>query len=924
MTEREQIKAAKEFVRYWDSEERGYEKGESQKFWIDLLQSVFGVENATHYINFENQVHIDKKTGFIDAYIDSTKVMIEQKSRGKSLTEAILQSDGQRLTPFQQARRYIVDLPVDKHPRWVITCNFSEFLIYDMNKPNGEPLQVLLKNLPKEYHCLKILVNQKSQRLAKEEQISLDAGRLVGKLYDALIKQYKNPEDEETQKSLNVLCVRLVFCLYAEDAGIFGTHEMFGEYLRQFQQKDVRKALIELFRVLDTAPPQRDPYMDDDLAAFPYVNGGLFKGDIEIPRFTDEIVDILVNKASAGFDWSEISPTIFGAVFESTLNQETRRSGGMHYTSVENILKVIKPLFLDDLRREFDEIKEIKVEKTRNARLEAFRDKLASLTFFDPACGSGNFLTQTYLELRHLENKALQELVNRSKRNVEGQMLLGNDVTPIKVSIQQFYGIEINDFAVSVAKTALWIAESQMLRETEEIMQTAIPFLPLETYENIHEGNALWMDWESVVPKEKLSYIMGNPPFIGHQWRTDNQADDMKFVFYDLPKHGKLDYVCSWYAKACNYVQGTTIRIAFVSTNSIIQGESVSILWKFLFEKKNVEIQFAHQTFQWNSEASDKAQVHCVIIGFTCFSTKSDKLLYSENNYRKVQHINGYLIGADNLYIQSRGLPINQEMPVMSKGSQPTDGKALLLSASEREELIKQYPISNSFIKRYIGSDDFINNKFRYCLWLKGISPSVYRGIPPVMERLKKVAEIRSKSPTESVRRDAATPALFTQIRQPDSIYLAVPEVSSERRRYIPIGYLTPDIIGSNKLYLIPNATLFLFGVLTSNVHMAWMRVVCGRLKSDYSYSPAVYNNFPWCSPTDKQKGLIEKTAQAILDTRALYPDCSLAEPPELRKAHQMNDRAVMEAYGFWGKLNTESECVAELMKMYQKLTERK
>ena len=922
MTEREQIKAAKEFVRYWDSEERGYEKGESQKFWIDLLQSVFGVENATHYINFENQVHIDKKTGFIDAYIDSTKVMIEQKSRGKSLTEAILQSDGQRLTPFQQARRYIVDLPVDKHPRWVITCNFSEFLIYDMNKPNSEPLQVLLKNLPKEYHCLKILVNQKSQRLAKEEQISLDAGRLVGKLYDALIKQYKNPEDEETQKSLNVLCVRLVFCLYAEDAGIFGTHEMFGEYLRQFQQKDVRKALIELFRVLDTAPPQRDPYMDDDLAAFPYVNGGLFKGDIEIPRFTDEIVDILVNKASAGFDWSEISPTIFGAVFESTLNQETRRSGGMHYTSVENILKVIKPLFLNDLRREFDEIKEIKVEKTRNARLEAFRDKLASLTFFDPACGSGNFLTQTYLELRHLENKALQELVNRSKGNVEGQMLLGNDVTPIKVSIQQFYGIEINDFAVSVAKTALWIAESQMLRETEEIMQTAIPFLPLETYENIHEGNALRMDWESVVPKDRLSYIMGNPPFVGGMWMNKEQKADMHDVFKgDASCVGELDYVSAWYKKASVYIMNSHIKCSFVSTNSITQGQQAVTLWKPLIEQ-GLKLYFAYRTFQWDSEANLKAHVHCVILGFS-YDDIAEKFIFDNDSIIKANHINSYLLDADDIFVESKSEPIH-DVPPMKFGNMPRDGKGFILDEKDRADLIKKYPESEKWIKLYLGSRELINNKKRWCLWLVDASPSELRRCPEILNRIEKVRQFRLSSKAASTRKFAETPTLFCQIA------LSIPEVSSQRRKYIPMGFLDKDVIASNKLFIVANASLYHFGVLESNVHMAWMRAVAGRLKSDYSYSKdIVYNTFPWCNPTEKQKALIEKTAQAILDARALYPDCSLADlydeltmPPELRKAHQMNDRAVMEAYGFWGKLNTESECVAELMKMYQRLIE--
>ena len=924
ITEKQQKKAAKEFAEYWKG--KGYEKGQSQKFWIDLLQNVYGVENATHFISFEDQVHIDKSTGFIDGYIESTKVMIEQKSLGKDLRKAIKQSDGTFLNPFQQAKRYIVELPVDKHPRWVITCNFSEFLIYDMNKPNGEPEQILLKDLPKEYYRLQFLVDTGSEHLKKEMEISLKAGDLVGKLYDAILKQYKNPESEETLKSLNMLCVRLVFCLYAEDAGIFGQHEMFGDYLKQFSPKDARKALIELFQVLDTKPEDRDPYMEDDLAAFPYVNGGLFADEnIEIPRFTEEIVDLLVNKASAGFDWSEISPTIFGAVFESTLNPETRRSGGMHYTSLENIHKVIDPLFLDALKAELEEIKALKVAKTREQRLQEYRKKLSQLTFLDPAAGSGNFLTETYLSLRRLENEALYE-------ENHGQMLLGvkGEYNPIQVSIGQFYGIEINDFAVTVAKTALWIAESQMMQETEKLMQINLNFLPLKSYANIVEGNALRIDWESVVPKEKLNYIMGNPPFVGHQWRSKSQVSDMELTFYDVPKHGKLDYVCSWYNKAADYMTDTQIKTAFVSTNSICQGESVGILWRHLFDTKKVEIQFAHQTFQWDSEASLKAHVHCVIIGFTVYHENTEKLLYSNGTMFRTKHINGYLMAAPNVFIQSRGKPLSPNMPTMSKGSQPTDGGNLILSEKEKNDIVKKYPDAKEFIKRYIGSDDFINNKYRYCLWLKDVSPSKYRKITMITDRINRVADIRKKSPTKSVQKAADIPMLFTQIRQPETDYLAVPEVSSEKRRYIPIGYLSDDVIGSNKLYMISNATLYMFGVLTSNVHMAWVRVVSGRLKSDYSYSPAVYNNFPWCNPTPEQKANIEKTAQAILDARAKYPDCSLADlydettmPPELRKAHQANDFAVMAAYGFNRKI-TESECVAELMKRYQALVESK
>ena len=919
MTDTDRKRAAKAFAEYW--KDRGDEKSDSQSFWLSLARDVLGVAEPEKFILFEERVKLDH-TSFIDGHIPSTHVLIEQKKKGLNLRSPIRQSDGTLLNPFQQAQRYSAALPYSQRPRWIITCNFEEFLIYDMEKPTGEPESILLKDLGKEYYRLQFLVEEKSELLHREEQISIKAGELVGKLYDAILKQYIHPDSEETLRSLNMLCVRLVFCLYAEDAGIFGGHLKFHNYIKGFSVKDVRRALIDLFRVLDTKTEERDPYMDDALAAFPYVNGGLFADEnIEIPNMTQDIVDLLLHNASEDFDWSQISPTIFGAVFESTLNPETRRSGGMHYTSIENIHKVIDPLFLDELREELAEIKALKVPKIRNDKAEAFREKLSKLTFFDPACGSGNFLTETYISLRRLENEAL-EIIN------EGQIMLGFDGI-IKVSIGQFYGIEINDFAVTVAKTALWIAESQMLKETEDIVNMSLDFLPLKSYANIVEGNALRTDWESVVPKDKLNYIMGNPPFVGHQWRSKSQAEDMEIAFYDLPKHGKLDYVCSWYNKACDYMKNTRIKTAFVSTNSIIQGESVGILWSFLFNK-GVEIQFAHRSFSWSSESSKSATVHCVIIGMTYGKLQCQKKLYDGDRMTFVNHINGYLVDAPDIFIQSRGKPLTKGFPEMSKGSQPTDGGYLLMSEQDRVELITKYPEANEFIRPFVGSDDLIKGKKRFCLWLKNISPAKYRHIAPIMAKLKGVAESRSKSPTASVRRDADTPMLFTQIRQPDTNYLAVPEVSSENRRYIPISFLSPEIIGSNKLYMVSNADKYMFGVLISNVHMAWMRTVAGRLELRYSYSPAVYNNFPWCNPTAEQKKKIEETAQAILDARALYPDCSLADlydevamPPELRKAHQANDRAVMQAYGFDVKTMTESTCVAELMKMYQEMTNR-
>ena len=923
MNDKEQKKAAKEFAAYW--KDKGYEKGESQAFWMSLLRDVYGVVHPEQFISFEDQVKLDH-TSFIDGYIETTHVMIEQKGLGKDLRKGIKQSDGSILSPFQQAKRYASELPYSKRPRWIITCNFEEFLVYDMEKPNGEPEQILLKDLANEYYRLQFLVDTGNENLKKEMEISLKAGELVGKLYDSILAQYKNPDDPETLKSLNKLCVRLVFCLYAEDAGIFGKHQMFHHYLKQFQPKDIRRALIDLFQILDTKPEDRDPYLDDDLAAFPYVNGGLFADEhIEIPRFTDEIVSLLLHNASEDFDWSGISPTIFGAVFESTLNPETRRSGGMHYTSIENIHKVIDPLFLDDLKAELESIKELKVEKTRRERLQAFRKKLSTLVFLDPAAGSGNFLTETYISLRRLENDALYE-------ETHGQMMLGdNDV--IQVSIGQFYGIEINDFAVTVAKTALWIAESQMMQETETLMQINLNFLPLKSYANIVEGNSLRVAWESVVDKSKLTYIMGNPPFVGYSLQSKEQKADMLSIYVDekgkpYKTAGKIDYVSAWYFKAAQLMQDTAIRTAFVSTNSITQGEQVAGVWKPLYDRFGVHIDFAHRTFRWDSEASLKAHVHCVIVGFSIAKSEAPKQIFDNGSVKVADNINPFLIEAPNVFIESRSKPIC-DVPKMTTGNRPADGGHLIIEADDYSEFINKEPNAAKYIKKLTGAVEYINNKDRYCLWLVGVSPSELRKMPEVMKRVELCRQDRLNGAPDR-QKLADTPTVFRETKNPET-YIIVPATSSENRRYIPLGFLDKTTIATNSAVIIPEATLYHFGILTSNVHMAWMRAVAGRLKSDYRYSKdIVYNNFPWCNPTPEQKAKIEQTAQAILDARAKYPDCSLADlydeltmPPELRKAHQLNDRAVMEAYGFWGKLNTESECVAELMKMYQKLTEK-
>ncbi len=914
----EQQKRAKEFVEYW--KDKGYEKGESQKFWLQLLNEVLGIEKPTEFIEFEDQVHIDKSTGFIDGYIPSTKILIEQKSIDKDLKKGIRQADGNLLTPFQQAKKYITELPLSKHPKYVITCNFKSFLIYNMENPNGEPEEILLKDLEKEYYRLQFIVDSKSENLKKEMEVSIQAGEIVGKLYEEILPLYKDPNNENSLKSLNMLCVRLVFCLYAEDAGIFGKRNMFHDYLKNYNTEDIREALIKLFKVLDTKIEERDVYLKSDLTEFPYVNGGLFaEENIEIPRLNEKVKELLLTKASENFDWSEISPTIFGAVFESTLNPETRRSGGMHYTSIENIHKVIDPLFLDELKEELEEIKEITVIKTKKKKLSEFQQKIANLKFLDPACGSGNFLTETYISLRKLENEVIETLN-------KGQIGIGEEnISPIQVSIGQFYGIEINDFAVTVAKTALWIAESQMMKETEKLLHINLDFLPLKTYANIIEENALRIDWNEVVKKEELNYIMGNPPFVGARLMNKNQKEDIINIFKGTKGANNLDYVSCWYKKATNYIENTKIEVAFVSTNSITQGEQVAILWKGILEK-GININFAYRSFIWDSEASLKAHVYCVIIGFGYISRNEKLLFLNDNTLKKVKNINGYLVEAPNIFIGSRNKPICN-VQKMDCGSMPNDrGYLSNYTKKQKEEICNKYPNSNKLFKRIIGAEEFINNKERYCIWLKDVEPSSYKNNLIIMEAIKNVKQLRESSTREATKKLAEIPYLFGEIRQPETDYLLVPSTSSEKRRYIPIGFLNKDYIATDATQIIPNADLYHFGILTSNVHMGWVRVIAGRLEMRYRYSAKiVYNNFPFPNPTKEQKEKIEKTAKGILDARELYPNSSLADlyneltmPKELRKAHQENDKAVMESYGFDWKNMTESDCVAELMKVYQ------
>lgn len=986
MKEIERQAAAKKFIKEWSG--KGYEKGECQKFWIDLLCNVFGIQDFASFILFEEQVKkyfVENETkqakivtNFIDAYIPSTHVIIEQKSSGKDLHELNKQSDGTFLTPFQQAKNNSANLPYTKRPRWIVTCNFDEFLIYDMERPDGEPQQIFLKDLQKEHYRLQFLVDTQNEHISREEEISLKAGKLVRKLYNALLKQYIDPDDRSL-RSLNILCVRIVFCLYAEDAGQFATKTCFEDYIQSFKVENVREAIIRLFKGLDTKLENRDKY-DTKLQAFPYVNGGLFAyEDIEIPNFNEEIVDILVNHC-APFDWSKINPTIFGAIFQSTLNPETRRTGGMEFTSLANIHKVIDPLFLNDLQAEYKSITSLPYSKIQKQKLLALQDKLASLKFLDPACGSGNFLTETFISLRRLENEILRFLSG-------DQVTLGEIKNPVKVSINQFYGIEINDFAVAVARTALWIAESQMIAETELIIPRSLEFLPLKNHATIVEGNALRMDWsklsdepqldlfytnklkyyivsddfnkdslhdvsiqykamdemhvatkqveQGILPQNKpkniiYNYIIGNPPFIGARMMAQGseQKKDIQNLFGDTKEVQDLDFVTGWYKKAAELIKGKQTQVAFVSTNSICQGSQVPILWKILFEKYGICINFAYQTFKWTNEGDDVAAVHCVIISFANFD-KSNKTIYTANGETiQAKNICPYLFDGPATFVEAQKNPLC-DIPKMNFGNQPRDGGNLIVSEEDYSEILKQESSIAKWLHPYIGAEEFINNKKRYCLWLKHAKPEDIKRSKILYGRVDAVRRFRLNSKAKTTNGYAKVPHLFAQITQPDELdYLLIPRVSSENRYYIPIGFMKSDTISSDAVQIIPHATLYHFGVLTSKLHMAWTRTVAGRLKSDYRYSKEiVYNNFPWSNPSDTQKAKIEATAQAILDVRAKHPNASLADlyddltmPADLRKAHAENDHAVMEAYGFNPKM-TEDEIVAELFKMYRELT---
>ncbi|MCD8201210.1 MAG: methylase, partial [Clostridia bacterium] len=764
MTDSRKKEAAREFAERWA--DRGYEKGEAQSFWIDLLQSVFGVEDVAAYIQFEKAVRVPvtvnytkntrRATEFIDGYILSTLVLIEQKGASEDLLLPQKKSSGVEETPYEQAFRYAKHLPHAESPRWIILCNFREFYIHDLDNPGKEPSHLLLSELPDRVHVLGFLVDRNLEPI-DEIAPSFEAGTLMGRLYDALRPQYADPDSAESLNSLSMLCVRLVFCLYAEDSDLFPEHLLFNRYMRTYSASTANVGLETLFyEILNKKPEDRNPEFNPLMKSFPYVDGGLFQDTgMHVPPFTDGIMNLLLHDVSEKFDWLKISPTIFGALFESTLNPDTRASNGMHYTSVENIHKVIDPLFMNDLEREYMLIMQHGDGYGRRKKLEAFRDKLASLRFLDPACGSGNFLTETYISLRRLENKALSHIYG-GKDQIK--MVSAEDMAGIiKVNISQFYGFEINGFAVTIAKTALWIAESQMMRETEAILKTDIDFLPIRSSAKIVECNALGIDWEDEVPKAGMSYIIGNPPFQGARVMNQSQKDDVKRVFGKRwDSAGDLDYVACWFKKCSDFMKGTRIRSALVATNSLCQGASVANLWSHLFED-GVHIDFAYRTFRWDSEATVKAHVHCVIVGFSRATNPSEKYIYDGEKKNRAENINGYLEDEENHFVKNRSAPIC-DVPAMGIGNMPIDDGNYLFSEAERDEFVKKESEAEKYFRPWYGAEEFINRKPRWCLWLGECTPAEIVSMPQCERRVKAVKEFRESSDRPTTRKLAERP----------------------------------------------------------------------------------------------------------------------------------------------------------------------
>ena len=880
------------FVTRW--KDASNEEAQAQSFTTDFLK-VFGIDDPEKTGDFEYKVSLDEgRTGYID-YLWKKKLAIEMKSRGKDLNKA-----------YTQLKEYVFHLPDEDMPDMLMVCDFATIVLH--SRTTGEKFSFKTKDLRKHIKRFADIAGYETTRIYENQiDVNVKAAEKMARLHDAL-KEYGYEGH-----CLEVYLVRILFCLFADDTGIF-PDSSFANYIENSREdgSDLSSRLAQLFEILNCSDVIRAKrkLLTPTLLQFRYINGGLFAQSLPFADFNAKMRQTLLD--CCAFDWNKISPAIFGAMFQGVMDKKQRRELGAHYTSEENILKLINPLFMDALWREFDRVKAVP------ARLDAFHHKIASLKFLDPACGCGNFLIITYRELRLLELEILKMKTNTGQRHLDISTML-------KVSVEQFYGIEYEDFPCQIAQVGMWLMDHQMNLRVADMFGMYYARLPLTQSATIVHANALRMDWEDVVPAKELSYILGNPPFVGARIMSAEQKDDLLHVFEDTKNAGNLDYVCCWYKKAVEIMQkNRRISTALVSTNSIAQGEQVAILWKPFFDK-GIHIHFAYRTFKWSNEAKGKAAVHCVIVGFG-MQKQTDNFIVNNDTRHKAENINGYLIDASNICIESRKKPLCA-VPEIGIGNKPIDGGYYLFTEAEKNEFVKKEPLSEKYFRKWLGSEEFINGKVRYCLWLGDCPPSELKSMPECLKRVDAVKQYRLASKCAPTRKLADKPRRFHVENMPTSEYIVIPEVSSENRYYIPLGFLSPDILSSNLVKIIPNATLYHFGILTSSVHMAWTRAVAGRLKSDYRYSKdIVYNNFPWPEADGKQKATIEPLAQAVLDARALFPESSLADlydpltmPPELLKAHQKLDRAVMKLYGFKANM-AEAEVVAKLFERYQRL----
>ena len=912
---------AEAFASRWAN--KGNENQDTQRFWIDFYQNVLGVEDAVSRLEFEKPVSTDASTheGYIDVFIPSAKTLVEQKSLGIDLAKEETRQ-GRKVTPAKQGNAYAQGMPLSQQPRYIIACNFAEFWVFDRERDSlcREPLFKLpLAELPKNLAAIQFLKGGAEAPATISRAVSVEAGKIMSKLHDQVAEAFDDPDAPENHHALSVLMTRLMFLMFCEDSGLVAPNA-FRDYVSHFQAGDLRRGLKDLFVWLDTRDEDRDKYAEPWLKKLPYMNGGLFREKTEIPPLSENFRHTLIVEGCQEFDWSGVSPTVFGSIFEGALSHDHRRANGQHFTNPENIHKVIDPLFLDALKAEFDEACAKPVAGgARTRALKDLHEKIGSISILDPAAGSGNFLTESYLCLRQLENRILFELQG-DQASFSFEDSGDRDVL---VNLKNFHGIELEDFACCVARTALWIAEKQADADTAKVTQRVYQELPLTDYEGIVNANALRIDWNSVVPADEVDYILGNPPFIGNARLEDSQKEDRANVFGRSA--GSLDYVACWHKTASEYMAGHHTRCAFVSTNSICQGQQVEPLWKPLFEN-GVHIDFAYPTFEWDSQASDEAHVHVIIVGFSREHIKEKVLFDREGTPKVVGNINGYLAPIKDMFVSRRSRPLCDVLP-MVRGCQPTDDGNLLLTQEERDELLCREPDAAPYIKPFSMGAEYINGIPRYCIWLDGVDPAVLTKLPLVRTRVQAVREFRFTSKKAATQKKAATPWLFDEVRPPKGkSYIAVPKVSSGRRKYVPMGFVTNGMIPGDKLFFISNGGLYEFGVLESQFQNAWMRRVAGRLKSDYSYSNTiVYNNFVWPVETDEHRAKIEKCAQAVLDARNSHPDASLADMynpdneflfADLMRAHDQLDAAVESAYGvdFDGD---EDKIVAHLFNLY-------